>query len=163
MTNQILRTPDYSTFNHNGAQYVRLDQTDPQTGRVKSLIIIPDQLSPADKLHYVSFMCKKAEIDQQEMREQLWGLGRQAGGIKEQITGIAGQAREVEEQLKGIRKNLEVIVEERNEVKKKFIEFLKEKKKTEDAINAYIHREGFCTPVLHAFSSMVNGIKSFFS
>ncbi len=109
MTNPIPRTPDYSTFNYNGAQYVRLDQTDPQTGRIKSLIIIPDQLSPADKLHYVSFMCKKAEIDQQEMREQLWGLGKQAGGIKEQVTGIAGQVRAME-------KDLEDIVEERDEI-----------------------------------------------
>ncbi len=141
-TNSISRTPDYSTFNHNGAQYVRLDKTNPETGEQASLIFRPDQLSPTQHVQYVDFMCKKAEIDQQEIREI---------------------AAEITEEVRRIEKNLDDIVEERNEFKKGFIEFLKEKKKMQDATNAAIHREGFFAPVAKAFSSMADGIKSFFS
>ncbi len=157
-TNSISRTPDYSTFNYNGAQYVRLDKTNPETGEQASLIFRPDQLSPTQHVQYVDFMCEKAEIDQQEMREQLWGPG-----------GIIEQGRALKNDIEEIKNERDEILAERNEVKKKFIEIFKEKKKLDDAINAYIYgtpkdgQEGFFAPVAKAFSSMVDGIKSFFS
>ncbi len=162
--NPVSRTPDYSTFNHNGAQYVRLDKTNPETGEQASLIFRPDQLSPTQHVQYIDFMCEKAEVDLQEIREG-------AEEIKNDIEEIKNERNEI------LAERNEILAE-RNELKKRFIKIFKEKKKLDDAINSYIYgtpnvnsangqkkdaQEGFFAPVLNVCSSMVDGIKSFFS
>ncbi len=173
MTNRISSTPDYSSCYHNGELYVRLDQTDPQTGAVRSLLIIPDRLSPTDRAGYVDFMIKKAEKDQEEIRQDVRKAAVDLKTISEEVKEIRKERREIREEreeiLEGVRQNLK----ERGELAREFVKLVHDvdrlceqaSKSPFDLLHASqnTNNQGrFFDPILNACSSALEGIKSFF-
>ena len=165
MTNRVVSaTPDYSSYYVDGVRHVRLDRTNPQTGAVDTLIIIPDQLTPDAQLHYVSFMSKKAEKDLEEIR-------RNRTEVIDLQTKTQQELREVADERRATLNERREILEERNEIKGEFLEVLKEYQKTSNTFNAFlagappqteVPQKSIFAPVGDMCSSAVEGIKSFF-
>ncbi len=144
MTGRI-STPNYSSSYHDGTLYVRLDQTNPQTGEVRSFLVIPDQLAPADKVGYVDFMINKAQKDQEKLDEDVKKTAEYLREARE-------EREELAKEFAGIVENLDKLLEKANTPPVDL----------QPALPNRNDEESFFAPVAKVCSYLAGGIKSFF-